>query len=402
MNLTVAFTPQLIAMPVKAATTATPGKPVTVAPSATGDTNKDAASPFNQSVFNQIVTQIVEESATPVPAPRSQIVKLPPRPITAKEDPLPELSPPIPTTPGKLIETSIGGRKQDTHAPAMSTNEKPAQPPAPVLDINIPIPVAPKLRLPSSAGEGPAEQNPPKPTAISNTEEPDATLPQPKPMLEVKIRLDQPVSQQSAPAAAPSEEGIEQSPEDTDPGPRRTLRTNNIIQEAPAAPLASVSIAQPAPAQNSTALPASPAPVPPPPVYIGEAKPESQAPCAPPREEPVPDQTKTQPPIRSLALEFTPDGAGDVKVRLSERAGDVHISLHGTDPLLAGRVREGVSDLVGSLSKAGYDAEAWTPGEGRQGQRQQSDQRQFPRKTATEANAAEFNGILQQPIQEIS
>ncbi len=101
-------------------------------------------------------------------------------------------------------------------------------------------------------------------------------------------------------------------------------------------------------------------------------------------------------------MEFTPDGAGDIKVRLSERAGDVHISLHGTDPSLAGRVREGVSDLVGSLAKAGYDAEAWTPGEGRQGQRQQSDQRQSLRKAAAGANAAEFNGILQQPIQEIS
>jgi hypothetical protein len=106
--------------------------------------------------------------------------------------------------------------------------------------------------------------------------------------------------------------------------------------------------------------------------------------------------------LRSLSLEFAPDGAGDIKVRLSERAGDVHISLHGTDPSLAVRVREGVSDLVGSLSKAGYDAEAWTTGQGRQNQRQQPDQRQsLGRASPGDPSAEEFSGILQ-PIQEIS
>jgi hypothetical protein len=391
-------------MPVKAATP--------VKPSANGNTTKDATPPFDLSAFNQIVTQMVDESSAPIPAPRAQFVKLPPKPITGPEDPLPELSSPVPAAPAKPIETGAAGRKQETHAPATPTNEKSAQPPVPVLDINLPIPVAPRLCLPSIAGDGSAEQSQAKPAAISNTEEPAAAVPQPKPMLEVKIHLDQPVSQQSAPAtspSAPSEQGIEQSPEDTGPAPRRTLRTSNI-QESPAAPSVSVGISQPAsdagqsqfPAQNSTALHASPAQVPPTPVYTGETKPQPQPASAPPPEEPVADQAKTQPPIRSLALEFTPDGAGDVKVRLSERAGDVHISLHGTDPSLAGRVREGVSDLVGSLAKAGYDAEAWTPGEGREGQRQQSDQRPSLRKPAADANAAEFNGILQQPIQEIS
>jgi hypothetical protein len=114
------------------------------------------------------------------------------------------------------------------------------------------------------------------------------------------------------------------------------------------------------------------------------------------------DQPKAQQPIRSLALEFTPDGAGDIKIRLSERAGDVHISLHGTDPLLAGRVREGVSDLVGSLSKAGYDAEAWTPGQDRREQQQQPEQRKPYRSPANGADEKEFNNMLQQPFQEIS
>jgi len=129
------------------------------------------------------------------------------------------------------------------------------------------------------------------------------------------------------------------------------------------------------------------------------ATPEPAAGNPPLREESANDQTKTQHPLRSLALEFSPDGAGDIKVRLSERAGDVHISLHGTDPSLAGRVREGVGDLVGSLSKAGYDAEAWTPGQGRQNRRQ-PDQRQ-PGTDTSGTDAEQFSGILQ-PIQEIS
>ncbi len=138
------------------------------------------------------------------------------------------------------------------------------------------------------------------------------------------------------------------------------------------------------------------------PMTTKETRLEPQAGSAALREEPLPDQTKTPQPLRSLALEFAPDGAGDIKVRLSERAGDVHISLHGTDPQLAGRVREGVDDLVGSLSRAGYDAETWTPGQGRQNQRQESDQRKPSGSATSGADAEEFSGILQQPIQEIS
>jgi hypothetical protein len=398
VHLAIAFTPQLAATPLKAAPTATQSKAAAVAASANVDTTKDASSSFDLSAFSQIVTQIVEESAAPVQAPGAQAVKLPPKPAAAQEEPLPELSSPAQAAPAKPTET-VAGRKQDSRSPVASTNERAAQPPPAAVDINVPVPVAPKLRVPSFTGGGSGEENLMKPAAVSGSEEPAATILQPKPLLEVKIHLDQPAT---APSAQ-NEEVTPQGPEDTDPGPRRALRTTDV-QQAPAGPVVSVNIPQQTPelpVQNSTPLPVSSVPVPPP-VYTGEAKPEPQAASAPPREEPVADQTKTQPPIRSLALEFTPDGAADIKVRLSERSGDVHISLHGTDPSLAGRVREEVSDLVGSLAKAGYDAEAWTPGEGRQGQRQQSDQRQSLRKPATEANAAEFNRILQQPIQEIS
>jgi hypothetical protein len=101
-----------------------------------------------------------------------------------------------------------------------------------------------------------------------------------------------------------------------------------------------------------------------------------------------------------MALEFTPDGASEIKVRLAERGGEVHISLHGTDPSLAGRVREGVGDLIGSLSKAGYDADAWTPSQGRRQQHEQEPQQAQRQKN--NSAAGEFGGLLQQPTQENS
>ncbi len=155
------------------------------------------------------------------------------------------------------------------------------------------------------------------------------------------------------------------------------------------------SISGPVPVVPTTT---APAPSPETPVIV---KPEPQPSGVPWRQESLVDPAKTQQPLRSLSLEFTPDGARDIKVRLSEHGGDVHISLHGTDPSLAGRVSEGVSDLVGSLSKAGYDAQAWTPGQGHQDQRQQSEQRKAPRNNSGGASAEEFSGIFEPAIQEI-
>jgi hypothetical protein len=122
---------------------------------------------------------------------------------------------------------------------------------------------------------------------------------------------------------------------------------------------------------------------------------------------PVPTEPLTkepvQQPLKSLSLEFAPDGAGDVRLRVSERAGEVHISLHSSDASLSGKLHEGVHDLVGSLSKAGYEAEAWTPNQGQQGgnQRQPEQRRQQP--PNPKESGEEFGGIFeQQPTQENS
>jgi hypothetical protein len=543
---------------------------------APGDTGKTAAAParvpvqmvastaldhssaISSSAFNQLVAQLVAESADPEPAPRSgvqvptgaaQAVKLPPKSTTAaavkplidQPSELPVrvvLARAPPSDTSILAAAPVGGRRADARG-AIIPNSGDAQPPSLPVDLNIPIPIAPKLQLPLLGGGSSTQQRSvTTPTAVSNAEDSAPMTLEPRPILEVKIHLNQPltetllVQKQTAPAspsfvAGPSVDSESAKPNTTIPDvaatrtvvppvasapvvsppivSRPAVATPTVATPAvfippvsapaapaPTGPSPSVSMASvPIPIASPTATPVSaagavdtqptvaaspthgaqeetakqqnpergspdpggqdtgpavghaaprttgnqevivtvqpqrqdagstpplahdastspvgPVPAAPPPapapMSAGDAKPEPQATSAPMSGEPPVNPAKPQQPLRSLALEFTPDGAGDVKVRLSERGGDVHISLHGTDAALAGRMREGVSDLVGSLSKAGYDAEAWTPGQGRQNQRQQPDQRQSARGTASPGDAEEFSGILQEPIQEIS
>jgi hypothetical protein len=134
------------------------------------------------------------------------------------------------------------------------------------------------------------------------------------------------------------------------------------------------------------------------------AHPQTQSPPSTARssdiEEPVPARDVQQ-PLKSVSLEFSPDGAGDVRLRLSEKSGEIHISLHSSDASLSSRLHEGVHDLVGSLSSAGYEAEAWTPGQGHQHSQREPEQRRNRRADSKEAGEA-FGDVFQQPIQEIS
>jgi hypothetical protein len=139
---------------------------------------------------------------------------------------------------------------------------------------------------------------------------------------------------------------------------------------------------------------------------------EKQAPPAAPAP-PVPAAARTAPPepdtpgtsqqqVRSVALEFTPDGGHDVRLRVVERAGDVHVTLHSNDANLTGKLRDGVQDLAGSLTSAGYDGEAWTPQDGRQQQQQQQQESPAParRRPRSEESNEEFAGLFGNPAQE--
>jgi hypothetical protein len=145
--------------------------------------------------------------------------------------------------------------------------------------------------------------------------------------------------------------------------------------------------------------PVSGAPAPPPP-QIQTAPPSGRSQSAvtntPSAALPEPESAKAQTPLRSLALEFTPDGAQDVRVRLSERAGEVHISLHTNDSSLTEKISEGVHELAGSLASAGYDAHAWTPDPNAQRQRNQQEQQQPRQGESSGESSEEFGDFLQQ------
>jgi hypothetical protein len=111
----------------------------------------------------------------------------------------------------------------------------------------------------------------------------------------------------------------------------------------------------------------------------------------------VPDEMKRQSPLRSVSIDFTPDGARDVRLRLAERGGDVHVTLHSTDPALTGRLSAGVHELAGSLANAGYDAQAWTNQQGRQGQRPYEEAQKPRRSSDADPDGEDFGGLLQQP-----
>jgi hypothetical protein len=109
-----------------------------------------------------------------------------------------------------------------------------------------------------------------------------------------------------------------------------------------------------------------------------------------------------QQPLRAVSLEFSPDGASDVRVRLSEKAGEVHISLHSSDASLASSLHEGVNDLIGSLSSAGYEADAWTPGQGHSNNQREPDQQQSRNTGPNGPGGEEFGDMFDQTTQEVS
>lgn len=235
------------------------------------------------------------------------------------------------------------------------------------------------------------------------------------PALELKIRAqDQPTSEQQDPPAAARAPRPASTDQQTDTELPSTLTsgtqpraTEPIVHAFASAAAAAAN--EPAPPQ----LPTSPIAIPPVPVNPTPAisnnasstpAPPPQAPAAHLAEEPVSRQPEQHAqPLRSLSLEFTPDGAQDVRVRLAERAGDVHISLHSTDPALSGRLSDGVHELVGTLANAGYEAQGWTQGHGRHNHSEQNqappdNPRKNRRDNSADPGTDHFGALMQQPI----
>ena len=434
------------------------GDAVPVVPVPTGGSWQDdpASLPFDRSAFNQMVAQFVNEPAAlpaeSVPAPRIS-AKLPvPAVVQQPEAPAGTLVQALPVrgeTPEGLTMPTGTRRKETATVPAVKSS--PAQPPAIPVEVAVPLPVPARLQLPQLKTGG-SEEKTVRAMSTSSAERPEPVVQAPKPLLEVKINLNPEVPQPhyaqvgpppvrerssvSSPAAIASEDHTPQSangqkqhsggnesssqqnadhlPPDLASDNRATApSTVRLATPVVATVVAQVTATTAAPVLNQAvpvALnPAATVPVVQPPAQplpsdtptpAREPTASAQAATALREELPI-DRNKPQPAMRSLSLEFTPDGSHDIKLRLSERGGDVHISVHGTDVSLTGRLREGVCDLVGTLSRAGYDAQAWTPDQGRQNQRPPQEQRKA-RRDSGDSTAEEFSGILQQPIQEIS
>ena len=66
--------------------------------------------------------------------------------------------------------------------------------------------------------------------------------------------------------------------------------------------------------------------------------------------------------VRDISLRLTNAEQGSVQVRLSERAGELHISVRTPDVGLTRGLRDGLPDLMGRLQVNGYRAETWQPG----------------------------------------
>ncbi|MBZ5596277.1 MAG: hypothetical protein LAP39_28865 [Acidobacteriia bacterium] len=74
--------------------------------------------------------------------------------------------------------------------------------------------------------------------------------------------------------------------------------------------------------------------------------------------------------VRDISLNLSSKDQS-VQVRLSERAGELHVTVRTPDAGLTHGLREGLSDLVGRLEHGGYRAEAWQPGGNDAGDRSQ-------------------------------
>ena len=112
----------------------------------------------------------------------------------------------------------------------------------------------------------------------------------------------------------------------------------------------------------------------------------------------IPPQPMPKAPLKSISLEFSPEGSADVQLKLSERAGEVHVSLHSSDAKLNHQLRSGIGDLANALAGAGYEAEAWTSQE--RGGRQQREQYQPAERQERKAGAM-FQATLNESPQEV-
>ena len=98
--------------------------------------------------------------------------------------------------------------------------------------------------------------------------------------------------------------------------------------------------------------------------------------------------------VRDISLNLSTKDQ-NVQVRLSERAGELHVTVRTPDAALTHGMREGLSDLVGRLEHGGYRAETWQPGGDSRDRGQES-----PSRRGFQQNAGGKGGGRQQNSQD--
>ncbi len=66
--------------------------------------------------------------------------------------------------------------------------------------------------------------------------------------------------------------------------------------------------------------------------------------------------------VRNISIRLTNADQSSVQVRLTERAGELHVSVRTPDVSLNRGLRDGLPDLMGRLQVNGYKADTWQPG----------------------------------------
>jgi hypothetical protein len=110
--------------------------------------------------------------------------------------------------------------------------------------------------------------------------------------------------------------------------------------------------------------------------------PEAQ-PTAALHHEPIAPEPQLKPALRTMSFELGQEGGSEVKLRLSERSGEVHVSLHSADASLNHQLRERIHDLTSVLSNAGYETESREGGQWTGQEREQRREQRQPTESDT-------------------
>jgi hypothetical protein len=91
------------------------------------------------------------------------------------------------------------------------------------------------------------------------------------------------------------------------------------------------------------------------------AAPEPAQPPVRAESQPLPEPAPAAGAARDIQLQVT-QGGQRVDVRLTERGGEVHVSVRTPDAQLAGTLRQDLPVLSAKLEQNGFRAETWRPG----------------------------------------